>query len=813
MYITPSFVTIILNLLTSSKIPTSIENPGNAAAGNPNPIKGHTTTTTTTGYATATTTTAVTSSAAATANAVGDWAASYAKAKAFVSELTNEEKLELITGSDINSSSVSWDALEMKDGSQGVQFYSYVSGFAQSSALAMTWDRDLIYQGLNAVGWEFYLKGFQLVNGPTSQALGRTPWGGRLVETLSPDPYLNGIAFGTGVKAFTDAGVIPGGKASAKFLFSSVRGNKPLIYCNLQHFLLNEQETNRTTDLVTTCTEVYSSNADDKAVHEAYLWPFYDGVKAGLGAVMCAMNKVNGTWACENDHILNDLLKDELGFPGMVYADYNAQHSGLEAAINGLDYGDSDYWNDTSIIDAITEGTFTEERLTDMAIRNVIGYYYVGLDDGQQPDLVEETDFRDVRANHSDIIREIGGASMILLKNKNSALPLQRPHQMSVFGAHAGPVMGGPNQAFTLLGSGPTYQGHLATGSGSAEASLPYLITPQQALVTRAMSNGTMIRWILNDTYTPETFSNAAILYMQSGTGVNPSIPNYAVDSDVCLVFLNALAGEGADRTELYNQDQDTLVNTVASNCNNTIVIINTVGARLVDQWIENDNVTAVLYSSLLGQESGNSIVDVLYGDVNPSGRLTYTIAKNESDYNVTPCLTVECEFTEGVYVDYRYFDKNDITPRYHFGYGLSYTSFKYSDLTLKITNSTNLKNTYAIGSVAVGGRLDLWDDVITLTVKVSNAGVYAGHEVAQLYVAYPEDADQPVRQLRGFERVYIEEGSSETVTFTLRRRDISIWDVEVQEWKVVPGKYTFYVGASAGDLRIWGTLTVGSSS
>jgi beta-glucosidase len=142
----------------------------------------------------------------------------------------------------------------------------------------------------------------------------------------------------------------------------------------------------------------------------------------------------------------------------------------------------------------------------------------------------------------------------------------------------------------------------------------------------------------------------------------------------VCLVFLNALASEGADRTELYNDDQDTLVNEVADNCENTIVVINTVGARLMDQWIEHDNVTAVLYGSLLAQESGNSIVDILYGDVNPSGRLIYTKAKNESDYNVGICYNHNCTFTEGNYIDYRYFDAYNVTPRYEFGYGLSYT-------------------------------------------------------------------------------------------------------------------------------------------
>ncbi|KAI9737546.1 MAG: hypothetical protein M1834_009701 [Cirrosporium novae-zelandiae] len=712
-----------------------------------------------------------------------DWSIAFLKAAAFVSQLTNEEKLSLITGSSINSSSVTFEALNFGDGTEGVQKYYAVSGFSDPSALAMTWDKDLIYEQLYAVGTEFYLKGFQVINGPTSEVLGRTPWSGRLVEGLGQDCYLNGIAFGVGVKAFTDAGVIPGGK----------------------HFLLNEQETNRTTDTSTTTTTVYSSNVDDKTLHETYLWPFYDGVKAGLSAVMCAMTKVNGTDSCENNDLLNSILKTELGFPGMVYADFNAQKSGLKSAINGLDYGDADLWNDTSLLESIGENGFTQGRLDDMAVRNVIGYFYVGLDDGNQPSLASTTSFRDVRAGHSKIIRSTGAASMILLKNKNNALPLKDLDQMSIFGAHAGPAIGGPNQGFTIIGSGPIYQGHLATGSGSAEASLPYLVTPQQALTERAIEDGTMIRWILNDTYIPSTLSITALMALQSGTAVNPSIDNYAPNSDACIVFLNALAGEGTDRTELYNVDQDNLVTEVAGNCSNTIVVINTVAARILEAWIDHENVTAVLYSSLLGQESGHSITDVLYGDVNPSGRLPYTIAKNEDDYPVKICYTAECNFTEGVYIDYKWFDKEDITPRYAFGYGLSYTTFNYGDVTVSDSSSSTSSITvssYASGKISVGGREDLWDILLTVTVPVTNNGSLAGHEVPQLYITYPDAASQPIRQLRGFERVYLEPGETTTVAFELRRRDLSAWDVSAQEWMIVGGTYTFSVGASSRDLR-----------
>lgn len=249
------------------------------------------------------------------------------------------------------------------------------------------------------------------------------------------------------------------------------------------------------------------------------------------------------------------------------------------------------------------------------------------------------------------------------------------------------------------------------------------------------------------------------------------------------------------------------------SNCNNTIVVVNTVGARILSAWSDNENVTAIIYGGLLGQESGNSLLDVLYGAVNPSARLTHTIAANESDYNVDICETAVCNFTEGNYIDYRYFDKYNVTPAYNFGFGLSYTTFEYSNISATITNATALTSTYPTGILAVGGYADLWDEVVSVSVTVANNGTVGGNEVSQLYVRYPDAADQPLRQLRGFERTMIATGESARVTFSVRRRDLSMWDVSAQQWAVVDGDYVFSVGASSRDLRVSQTLTVGASS
>lgn len=188
---------------------------------------------------------------------------------------------------------------------------------------------------------------------------------------------------------------------------------------------------------------------------------------------------------------------------------------------------------------------------------------------------------------------------------------------------------------------------------------------------------------------------------------------------------------------------------------------------------------------------------------INPSGKLTYTIAKNESDYNVALCETHVCNFTEGNYIDYKYFDKYNVTPRYEFGYGLSYTTFDYSNLTVSITNATVLASKYPTGTLAVGGKEDLWYEAVQVSVNIQNNGTVDGNEVSQLYVQFPDEADAPLRQLRGFERTFITTGSTETVTFSVKRRDLSYWDVASQEWAIPSGDFVFSVGASSRDLRV----------
>lgn len=730
---------------------------------------------------------------------LGDIEAAYQKAKAFIATLDNSQKIDIINGDSLTGN-VTWTALNNKDGAAGINNQFFASGFSMPNALVTTWNAELFESHFKAIGEEFYEDGYNLINGPVSSPLGRVPEGGRQPEGFSPDPYLNGIAMGRSIAGMQSAGVIAAGR----------------------HFLLNEQETNRSGSTggggglgsTSSSDSRYTSNADDKTLHEIYGWPFYDGAKAGMMAVMCAMSKVNESLSCESNSLLSGLLKTEMGFAGLVLPDVMSQSTAFGSANAGLDLSNQggSLWSASTLEAGIANGSLTQARLDDMAVRNVIGYYFVGLDDGKQPSLASSTELRDVRGNHSALIRQVGGESLVLLKNNNAnglGLPLNKPKTISIFGAHAGPSIAGPNLPFSVQGTpSDIYQGHLSSGGGSGELALGYLSTPFQALSERAVQDRSMIWWIMNNTYTSSSGSGP-LGNLGSGTSISASFANYALNSGVCLVFINAASGEGKDRSSLLDSDQDDMVLTVADNCNNTVVVANVAGPRVIGAWADHANVTAILYSGLLGQESGNAIADVLYGDVNPSGKLAYTLAKDASDYPISVCETQECDFTEGVYLDYRYFDSKNISVLYPFGYGLSYTNFTYSDVTVSVTNSSALSSRYPTGALAVGGYADLWDEVVSVKTSISNTGSVDGMEVAQVYLSFPAEAEQPGKILRGFEKVNVTAGSSADVAISLRRRDVSYWDVAAQQWAIADGTYTVSVGASSRDIKGTATFSV----
>jgi beta-glucosidase len=448
--------------------------------------------------------------------------------------------------------------------------------------------------------------------------------------------------------------------------------------------------------------DAISSNIDDKTLHELYLWPFADAIKAGTGSIMCSYNKVNNSQVCQNSYLQNYILKGELGFQGFIMSDWDAQHSGVASTFAGLDMtmpGETDsnsglsFWGPNLTLSVIN-GTLPQWRLDDAATRIMAAWYYVGRDKVSVPvnfnswskdtygnqRAFAKTGYGlinqhvDVRGDHFRSIRRAAAMSTVLLKNKG-ALPLTgKEKQTAVFGDDAGENLLGPNGCPDR----GCDNGTLAMGWGSGTADFPYLITPLEAIKGTVSQNGGVIQSVTNNW-----------AYNQ--------IQQVAKEASVAIVFVNADSGEGyltvdgnfGDRINLTLwQSGDALIQNVSANCNNTIVVIHSVGPVLVNSFYKNDNVTAILWAGLPGQESGNAIADILYGRHNPGGKLPFTFGSDAAEYG--PDLiykptagrnSPQDNFEEGVFIDYRAFDKQNITPVYEFGFGLSYTTFNYSNI------------------------------------------------------------------------------------------------------------------------------------
>lgn len=556
---------------------------------------------------------------------------------------------------------------------------------------------------------------------------------------------------------------------------------------------------------------------------------------------MCSYNRVNETQACQNNETLNGLLKTDLGFQGYVMSDWGATHAGLESILGGLDMTmpgpsssslnralinwDSSYFGQ-NITTMIKDGKLSESKLDDMINRIMTPYYYLRQDRASYPtidldasqvdagvtgdnfptynhqfNLGSKDDMnRDVRRDHAALIREIGGASTVLLKNKDNALPLKSPRRIAVFGNDAADLTGGPYDSTPKIGA-------QAVGGGSGTAYLNRMVSPLEAIKQR--NPKALIQYIVD---------NNLILNGDDLSTIYP-VP------DVCLVFLKTYATARSDRTTLLADDHSSEVIqrvTSSGSCTNTIVITHSAGANTMP-WAKNENITGIIAAHYPGEEIGNAIVDVLFGDVNPSAKLPYTIAVKESDYN-TPIANFtgstdpnawQSNFTEGLMIDYRHFDQANIDPLFEFGFGLSYTNFSISDLSTHSMHRNLSPYPRSLGDriPPPGGNPEYFEPVATVTAKVKNTGSVAGAEVAQLYLAFPVDDGElssettPKKVLRGFEKVYLSPGRSSTVKFTLTRRDISYWDVGKQEWKIPKGEFGVLVGRSSRDLCAKGKL------
>jgi beta-glucosidase len=531
---------------------------------------------------------------------------------------------------------------------------------------------------------------------------------------------------------------------------------------------------------------------------------------------------MNETYSCESSPLLNGILKKELGFQGYVMSDFFATHSGVNSANGGLDMnipgdidnaaiGTGNSYFGSRLVEAVTNGSVSMSRMDDMVTKTIIPYFLLGQDkdfptvDPSSADILKATfgiplgyeePARDVRANHASLIRKLGAAGTVLLKNLNSTLPLQSPRNIGVFGNDAPGLTGG----LTFLDSLPPFGfefGILDIGGGSGSGRHTPIVSPLEAIKARAKLTGARVQYITDNT----------VLAANQFQSIYPT-------PDVCLVFLKTFSSEGKDRLSFELDWNSTLVvNNVAKHCPNTVVITHSAGVNTLP-WSSNPNVTAILTAHYPGEETGDSIVDILRGDVNPSGKLPYTIPATEADYyvpiinitNATSPNAWQSNFTDGLFIDYRHFDAKNITPLCEFGYGLSYTNFSIaSPLSVKTLISKPSELPDVSLPIVPGGNPDLWTELLSLSTAVSNIGRVEGAAVIQLYVSLSQDSvplETPTKVLRGFQKINLKPGEKKDLEFSITRRDISFWDTTVQQWRLPKGKIIFRVGFSSRDFK-----------
>ncbi|KAH3762986.1 glycoside hydrolase superfamily [Pelomyxa schiedti] len=645
------------------------------------------------------------------------------RAQALLDQMTLDQKLSMVhgvggdyVGNTVEIGSLSIPSLHLEDGPQGVGDQTEQTT-CWPSALTVTasWDADLFYQFGAAMSSEQRIKGSNVMLGPMTN-IARVPVGGRNFESTGEDPTLASVYAAQSVKGIQSQGVIACSK----------------------HVADNNQEFER---------KLESSHVDERTQYEIYYPHFKAAIDAGVGSLMCSYNKVNDTWACENDHLLNGDMKATLGFQGFVVSDWGAVHSTVESALGGLDLEmpDDQYFG-TALAEAVASGEVSEACIDDKVLRILTSMFAVGLFDNPQTGnrSVDSTS-----TEHNTLARDLSAAGTVLLKNSNKLLPLDAENLKKI----------------AVIGR----QGHdvpLISGYGSGHVRTPYIITPYDGIVERATG--------VNVTYTDGTIEFEAV--------------QAAKDADVAIVVVGAESTEGVDRLTLalgeLGNSEDDLISAVANAQPNTIVVINSPGAVLMP-W--ESLVPSIVERFFPGQEDGHALSQILFGDVNPSGKLPLTFPMTD-DQN--PLQTKEqypgvdriVTYSEGLLVGYRWYDAQNETPLYPFGHGLSYTSFDYS----------------TIYASSVGVKFVL-----------KNTGSVAGAEVAQLYLGYPPEAGEPPKVLRGFNKVLLSPGESSSVYFELSSQDFSIWDVESHMFIQVHGTFTAYVGSSSRDIRLQTTFTV----
>ena len=688
-----------------------------------------------------------------------------ARADLLLAQLTRDEKIALLGGDDLFG--VAGGADQHTGTSDGVErvalpttYYSdgpvgprqgEATALPVPMAVAATFDPRMARRHGDVVANEVKLKGNDVVYAPTLNIM-RTPLGGRTFESYGEDPYL-----------MTRMGVNWIEAAQAQGVMSSV---KHYAANNQEGFSPAADESRPGQPLGPPPTEggrmTVSAELDERTLREIYLPHFEAAVKeANVASVMCAYNKLRGQYACENEHLLEDVLKEEWGFKGYVLADYGANHDAGAALRNGLDFEPwpGQVYSPASVNAAIASGQATDADVDEHVRRILRTAFAYGFFDRDA--YVNDDDQID-KAAHARTAQEIEEAAITLLVNRNRALPLRTSRLRSIA------IIGADADGFK-------------TGGGSGAVRPFSFTTPRAAIAARA---GEGIETRYDDGSDP---GRAAAL---------------AKSSDVAIVFAGDYQSENSDKRCLslqcppYRGDQDQLIDDVAEANSNTIVVLES-GGPVLTPW--RTKVEAIVQAWYPGQEGGPAIARVLFGDVDPGGRLPVTFPRAEEDTPTSgdrrkyPGVADQVFYDEGVLVGYRWYDEKKIKPAFPFGFGLSYTKFAFRKLRVRPSGENGAK----------------------VSVTVRNTGRRRGFAVPQLYVRMPDPAPgviQPPRQLKGARKIELRRGQRRRITFTLGERDLSFWDEGASDWRIVRGCYGIDIGRSSRSIALRGVLHIGGT-
>jgi len=617
------------------------------------------------------------------------------------------------------------------------------------TCLAASWNPELAGEYGKSIGEEARYRKKTVLLGPGVNIY-RHPFNGRNFEYMGEDPYL-----------------------ASKMVVPYVKGvqSNGVAAC-VKHYALNDDEIHRHTVNV---------DVDDRTLYEIYLPAFKAAVvEGGVWSIMGAYNLYDNAHLCENTRLLNDVLKGEWGFDGVVISDWGGAHS--EGVINGgldLEYGTwtdgltsgpsnayDSYYLANPYLKGLREGKYDMATLDDKVRRILRLQYRTNLAEGYGHG-------RFTCPEHSAVARKIAGEGIVLLKNDDSVLPIKDAKKILVVGENA--------------------VKKLTVGGGSSSLKAKYEISPLDGIRARfADAEVVYERGYVGTTVTTQdglTVVGDAETRSADKLIADAVAAAATADYVICIGGLNKEKkqdSEGADRVEYgLPYGQDALVEALAAT-GKKLVFVNVSGNAVAMPWVE--KVPAVLQAWYLGSEAGNAIADVLSGDVNPSGKLPFTFPVASQDGPVVSeaqypgikradeDIYDEC-YSEGVLVGYRWYDTKNVKPLFAFGHGLSYTSFEYGDAVM----SGNSK----------------------LSVTVKNSGPVAGAEVVQLYISDQEaSVARPAKELKGFKKVFLQPGESKKVSFDISKEDLSFFDAAEHKWVAEPGKFTAHVGSGSDDIR-----------